>query len=221
MAEHILMEKRRCEPALYFDTGDCIKSGNLAIPLRQEPAWDLLHFAGCDASVLGNRETHVLQSAFQAKIAGHKQPMLCANLRLKSGKRPLAESLIFERAGLKIGVFGIMVPMVTDRMKTQAASAYLWDPPLETARRIVGALIGEVDLVIALTHIGHKKDLELAEFCPEIDVILGGHSHTILEEPLKVNKTWICQGGSHGRYIGRYEWENGVLSGGLLAMDRL
>lgn len=201
--------------ALYFDSGDCIKTGNLGVPLRPEKAWELLHLAGCDAGTLGNRETHVLASAFKAKLEGHRHPLLCANLRCKDGTRPLPEHVILGN----VGVFGVMVPMVTERMATQAASAYLWDPPITTAKRKVEELRGQVDCLIALTHIGFKKDQELAAVCPEIDVILGGHSHTDLQHPLRMGDTFICQGGSHGKFIGRYEWAGrGQLDGSLHAL---
>lgn len=204
---------------LYFDTGDAIRTGNLGIPLREEPVWRLLDELRCDASVLGNRETHVLESAFRAKISGATHPILVANLRQKDGTRPLPASRIFERAGLKVGVFGVMVPMVTERMKTRAASAYLWDPPIDAAARVVAELRPRVDLVVALTHIGYREDLKLAERVAGIDVILGGHSHTVLASPQRVGTTWICQGGSHSHFAGLYTWENGELTGGLRELE--
>ncbi len=203
---------------LYFDTGDCIKTGNLGIPLKPEKAWELLARAKCDAGVLGNRETHVLPAAFRAKIEGHVHPLLCANLRGKDGSRPLPAHQVFTVSGLRVGVFGVMVPMVTERMATKSASAYLWDPPLAVATEQVSELRDQVDCLIALTHIGHKQDLVLAESRPEIDLILGGHSHTVISSPELVGKTWICQGGSHGKFVGKYEWVNGHLSGALLSL---
>ncbi|MGE0001233.1 MAG: metallophosphoesterase [Fimbriimonadaceae bacterium] len=208
----------RNEADLYFDSGDCVKSGNLGVPLAPEPVWGLLASCQCDASVIGNRETHVLAKAFQAKIAGARHPVLCANLRGKDGSRPLAATLRLEARGLKVGVLGVSVAMVTERMAAAAASAYLWDDPVRTAVEEARALRPECDLVVALTHIGHRADLELAEASEEIDVVLGGHSHTVLERPVQVGGTWVCQGGSHGRFVGRYEWDaaSRTLSGGLV-----
>jgi 5'-nucleotidase len=203
------------EPCLYFDTGDCIKAGNLAIPLKEEKAWALLAEAGCDAGVLGNRETHPLPAGFEAKLSGRRHPLLCANLRAKKGPPPLPDHIIIERGGVKVGVFGVMVPIVTERMATQAASAFLWDQPLRAAQRMADLLRQQVDLLVALTHIGHRQDLQLAELCPSIDVIFGGHSHTVLTEPTYVGSVAVCQGGSHGRYIGVYRWNDGRLEGGL------
>jgi 2',3'-cyclic-nucleotide 2'-phosphodiesterase (5'-nucleotidase family) len=206
------------EGALFFDTGDCIKTGNLGVPTKRDPAWALLAEAGCDAGVLGNRETHVLAGAFRAKIEGHRHPLLCANLRAKDGSRPLPSSVVLERNGVRVGVFGVMVPMVTERMASRAASAYLWDSPLKAAAEQVLQLRDQVDVLVALTHIGLAQDRALAQAVPGIDIVFGGHSHSVLEVPERVGSTWICQGGSHGRYVGVYEWAEGDLVGGLQSL---
>jgi 2',3'-cyclic-nucleotide 2'-phosphodiesterase (5'-nucleotidase family) len=212
------LEQLRQSSDLYFDSGDAIKTGNLGIPLRPEAVWPLLDRLKCTASVLGNRETHVLESAFLGKLAGAKHPILCGNLRKKDGSRPLPRTLELTVKGVRIGIFSVMVPMVTERMATKAASAYLWDQPIPTAIELASELRPKVDLLICLSHIGHRQDRELAEKCPAIDIIFGGHSHTVLEQPELVGTTAICQGGSHNRFAGVYRWtpETGI-TGGLVA----
>jgi 2',3'-cyclic-nucleotide 2'-phosphodiesterase (5'-nucleotidase family) len=208
----------RGESDLYFDTGDAIKAGNLGVPMRQEEVWARLARLQCTASVIGNRETHILESAFRAKLAGAAHPVLCANLHRRDGTPYLPGELQLEVQGFHIGVFGVSVPMVTEKMRTQRASAFLWDQPLPVAAEIAKRLRPQVDLLIALTHIGHRADRALAEM-GLVDVILGGHSHTVLPMPELVGSTWIAQGGSHGRFMGRYEWANGALSGGLVSLS--
>lgn len=201
----------RADADLYFDSGDLIATGNLGVPLRPDPAWGFLARLGCDASVPGNREVHVLRGAFEAKLAGATHPVLCANLRDRDPARPapLPGHRVIVLPKGRVGVFGVMVPMVTDRMATKAASAYRWDSPLEVARVQAAALRPEVDCLIALTHIGYRQDVALAEAVPELDLILGGHSHTVLEAPVRVGDVWIGHTGSHGRFAGRYRWESG------------
>lgn len=110
-----------------------------------------------------------------------------------------------------------MVPMVTERMLSRVVSDFIWSDPIETAKVLVAELRSQCDLLIALTHIGFKQDQILAETCPVIDVILGGHSHTVLETPVQVGSTFVCQGGSHGKWLGVYQWDSELrrLSGGL------
>ncbi len=212
--------KAAAENPILLDSGDCIKAGNLAVPLKPEKAWRLLAEAGCDAGTIGNRESHILEPAFLAKLAGARHPLIVANLRKKDGPRPLEGSVALERFGLRIGLVGVMVPMVTERMALQSASAYLWDLPIPAARALAEALRPRVDCLIALTHIGLAQDRDLAEACPLFDLILGGHSHTVLEQPLRIGQTSICQGGSHGKFVGRYVWEKGtgLVESGLIPL---
>jgi 2',3'-cyclic-nucleotide 2'-phosphodiesterase (5'-nucleotidase family) len=72
-----------------------------------------------------------------------------------------------------------------------------------------------VDVVIGLTHVGHRVDQQLAEKVSGLNIILGGHSHTVLQCPVQVGNAWIAQGGSHGRFAGVYEWNGEQLSGEL------
>src|SRR4051812_97356 len=85
-AREARLQELRQECDVYLDCGDAIKSGNLAIPLKPEEAWTRLADLRCTASVPGNRESHVLTGAFAKKLEGHRHPILCANLRLKSGE---------------------------------------------------------------------------------------------------------------------------------------
>lgn len=200
----------RPEADLFFDTGDAIKAGNLALPLSPDPVWPRFRQLDITASCPGNRESHVLTSGMQAKLAGLNHPFLCSNWRDRDGHLVHLDELLFECKAVRVGVFAVMVPMVTARMKTQALSAYLWDSPLETAMRKAEELRPKVDLLVALTHIGLTQDRRLAEACPQLDLILGGHSHNVLESPEVVAGVPIAQGGSHGRFWGRYVWEQGA-----------
>jgi 5'-nucleotidase len=100
--------------------------------------------------------------------------------------------------------------------------------PIETAKSIAKILREneQVDLVVALSHGGvrrrpgdsefHGEDIELARKVPEIDVVVSGHSHTLLREPIFVNGTPIVQAGEHGRYAGVLELE---IAGGEVSVQ--
>ncbi|MDW8051114.1 MAG: metallophosphoesterase [Armatimonadota bacterium] len=181
--------------ALLLDSGDCIRAGNLGIPLQPEPAWAWMQQAGYDAIALGNREFHLTVAGLLAKTRRAPAPLLCANLRPKQPDTPLPVQAVWQtvHAGVRVAVLGLTVPMITPQMYSAALSAYVFDPPIETARAWVARLRPEADLLIALTHIGITQDRLLAEACPELDVILGGHSHTPIHPPEQVNGVWISQ----------------------------
>jgi 2',3'-cyclic-nucleotide 2'-phosphodiesterase (5'-nucleotidase family) len=145
----------------------------------------------------------------RAKFAGAMHPVLCANWKDKNGAQVFEPSHVWTVNGVRVAAFGVMVPIVTDRMTTRAASNYLWDQPVPCAVEVAGALRKKADVVVALTHIGIAQDRRLAEATSDIDVIFGGHSHTVIEAPEVVNGVAICQGGSHAQFVGRYVIEPG------------
>lgn len=179
--------------ALLLDSGDAIRAGNIGVPLRPEAAWEWMRTAGYDAMTLGNREFHLTVAGFAAKTRGAPCPLLCANLRPKNPDTPTPVQPVWrtEHRGVRVAVLGLTVPMITPRMKVAALSAYLFDPPLEVARQWVARLRPEVDLLIALTHIGIQHDRRLAEACPDLDLILGGHSHLPTETPEQIGGVWL------------------------------
>src|SRR5699024_4774082 len=75
--------------------------------------------------------------------------------------------------------------------------------PLDQIKQIVEAVRRDVDLIIVLSHLGYKADIEMANQLNGIDVIIGAHSHHLLESGIKENGTFIIQAGKFGQYIGQ------------------
>lgn len=190
--------------ALLLDAGDLIRSGNVAIPFSPDPAWEWMALAGYHAMTIGNREFHFSAKGFLAKVGAAPCPLLCANLRAKSPDAPLpvVPYLLLEQGGYRIGLLGLTVPMITPRMKSAWLSAYLFDPPIQVAARWVPVLRAQVDLLIALTHIGVQEDRRLASQVSGFDLIIGGHSHTPLCPPEVVAGVPILQAEPYGHSVG-------------------
>lgn len=205
----------RKEVDLYVDSGDSIRTGNLGIPLAPDPVWSKFQRLQLDVSVLGNRETHPVRAAFEKKIEGASHKIVVANMAQVNGEPAFAHGWTTESHGVRIGFFGVMVPMATEAKRDKALWAHRWTQPIPVAVECAKQMRPCVDLLCSITHIGHQRDIELAKAAPEIDIIFGGHSHTVLQEPHREGKTYICQGGSHNRFAGVYQWENGMLTGGL------
>jgi 5'-nucleotidase / UDP-sugar diphosphatase len=121
---------------------------------------------------------------------------------------PVKEYTIIERNGMRIGIFGIMGKDAAD--DTPFAKPIKFADPIQAGKRIVDILKNKekVDLVICLSHSGtapNKKESEdevLAREVPQIDVIISGHTHTVLSKPIVIGKTMIVSGGSYGDYLG-------------------
>lgn len=216
-----LHDLKASEPgSLMFDSGDAIWSGNVYWRPGGEPVLDLMSSVPYDALCMGNREFHFLGIGMNAKVSKAQFPILSANLRSKLmpdsrqlsapvpqhsklNTQPVAPCAFLERDGMRIGVMGLSVPCVTERMLVKKVSDYYFEQPIAAARELVPRLREQCDLVIALTHIGIKHDRELAERVEGIDVILGGHTHTVTPEPERVGRTWILHHGFYIRYVGK------------------
>ncbi|PKN52645.1 MAG: bifunctional metallophosphatase/5'-nucleotidase [Deltaproteobacteria bacterium HGW-Deltaproteobacteria-13] len=133
---------------------------------------------------------------------------------------PVRDYIIIERNGLRIGLFGIIgKDAVHD---TPFARPVTFAEQIEASKRVVDILKNKekVDIVICLSHSGtfvdksRSEDEILAETIPQIDIIISGHTHTVLPEPIIIGKTIIVSSGKYSEYLGvlavSYEKQNGV-----------
>lgn len=219
------------EPLLLLDAGD-FTMGTLFHTLARETGSELqlLSELGYDAVTLGNHEFDFRPAGLAAMISAAHQakgealvPLLASNMRFSaedSGDDSLqahAEAgrilpyRLIERGGIRFGVFGLLG---NDAVAVSPMTAPLtFADPLETARATVAKLREEgAEVVILLSHMGisqqddnswRGEDVELLEQVPGIDVVIGGHSHTALPQPILVGGTRpVVQAGSEIQYLG-------------------
>jgi 5'-nucleotidase len=190
---------------LLLDAGDAIGAGNLTYRPGGEPILALMTAAGYDAMAVGNREFHVTEAGFDAKLRRAGFPVLCANLRHRRDATRLlcVPSLAVDRRGApRVAMFGLTTPMITESMKVRHFSAYVFDDPVHVAARVVPELRRACDLLICVSHLGLERDRELARAVRGLDLIVGGHSHSVLAAGERVADTLIVQAGSHARHYG-------------------
>jgi 2',3'-cyclic-nucleotide 2'-phosphodiesterase (5'-nucleotidase family) len=203
--------------AVYLDAGDAVSAGNLGCRLSGEPILREMTRLGCRAMALGNRETHPRKEFFPKKIADAGFPVLCANLRARDGlPLPTVPHVVLAAGPVTLGVFGLCLPMFTRDQWSAPLCDYYFADPLEAAREELLLLRGQVDMLCALTHLGYRRDLELAAACPGLDVIIGGHSHTELEAPDNSRGVPVLQARSHAMLCGIATLEPGR---GLVAWE--
>ena len=205
------------EPTLLLDAGDAIAAGNLGFNPLGEPTLARMNTLGYDAMTMGNRETHPSLAVIRTKLSKASFPILCGNGYAKSpkGNVPFVPSVLLERGGKIIAIFGVTVPMVTPQKVDAALWDNLFEAPIEVARRLAATLRPQCDLLIALTHIGIAQDRKLAEAVPELDLLIGGHTHVVLEQPEVVKGVPLVQAGSHARHFGHVIFEDGNVTGAL------
>ena len=163
----------------------------------------ILNSIGVDARVFGNNEGFAGGENSRILAEHSACPVVTCNVYDLDGRklRYLDDAVIVERSGLKILVIGVTagdwlnVFYELFRMRVK-------DPEQEIRRVLADYEDSDYDLLIVLSHLGFEKDKEIASRLPEIDVIIGGHSHTVLVKPVVENGVIICQAGGFGEYVG-------------------
>jgi 5'-nucleotidase / UDP-sugar diphosphatase len=213
IAAHVasLHEEKGDDHVLYLDGGDIMTGTPLmefaSRGVRGGAMLEFMESAGMDAWVLGNHEFDIGYDHISSLVAASNIPVLSANLdSIDQTGRPaiagLQDHVIIERAGLRIGIFGLTTDSLARLTGTDAADRMNVIAVEEAAAEQVALLEPQVDLVVALTHIGVETDKRIAKDVPGIDLIVGGHSHTPLTEPVKVGDTWVVQAGCYARQLG-------------------
>lgn len=207
------------EPVLLFSAGDYIGGSPYSwlIPHGYAMELKLKQMIGYDAVVIGNHEydygPDILADYFieAGYPAAHEQTVILASNTAAPPDHRLASKDLYRESkiivlenGLKVGLFGLIGKQAISYTTANEPVSFL--DQIETAERLVGELRAEgADLIIAITHSNVEEDIELAGAVPGIDVIIGGHSHTVLEEPVIENGAIIVQAGSLLEYLGRLD----------------
>lgn len=187
--------------ALLLDSGDAIWAGNVFVKPGPEPAIRRMNEAGYHAMAMGNREYFFRATGLLMKTAEARFPVVCSNLLPLSGSLGHVKrwALLEAPNGERVGVLGLSPLMIPPGSWAEVFSDTRFISHDRAAREALAALRAESDWVICLSHLGYAADCALAERFGEVDLILGGHSHTELEAPVVVNGVTISHVGPYAR----------------------
>ena len=200
------------ENVLYCIAGDMFRGNIIDSEYQGISTIEIMNSISPDVVTIGNHETdyglaHLL---FLEKCA--KFPIINANLFIKSNRARLFKPFeIIEIDGMKILFIGIVTEAVLANTKNEGLIGTFVD--VCEAAEEVGHICNtynaiDIDYTVLLTHIGFEEDKKLAELLDPawgVDVIIGGHSHTFIEEPAIVNNILIVQAGVGTDQIGRFD----------------
>ncbi len=205
---------------LLLDAGDIFQGTPYFNLYGGELEFKLMSEMGYDASTLGNHDFDNGIDGLVKQMPNMNFPFLNANYSFNDTllENKVNEYKIFRRGNLQIGVFGIGIEL-RGLVDPKLTGNILYNDPLVNANRISTLLKNEekCDLVICLSHLGYKyndkkvSDSVLAKESSNIDLIIGGHTHTFLDEPtLIINKdgkeVLIAQVGWAGIKLGRIDY---------------
>lgn len=204
--------RKECPNTLYMIAGDMFRGSLIDTEFQGVSTIEIMNALGPDVVSLGNHEMDygIAHLLFLERCC--KFPIVNANIYIKTnGVRLFNSHKIFEIDGMKILVIGIVTEAIMGRASKDTLLGTFVD--VKEAAREVAVICNsyktdDIDLTVLMTHIGFENDIELAkQLEPElgVDVIVGGHSHTLPKEPYKVNDILIVQAGVGTDYIGRFE----------------
>ncbi|AHA30535.1 bifunctional UDP-sugar hydrolase/5'-nucleotidase [Exiguobacterium sp. MH3] len=190
------VKEHRTYDSLVFDLGDHAD--------RVDPATEatkgkinthLLNALMPTAVTIGNNEGITFPHDWLANLYTEADfPVLVSNLEAPFAK----QGVIHELPTGKVGVFGLTAPYI----ELYGLLGWTIEEPFDVAAREIEHLRQEVDVLICLSHLGFYQDEELAMRFPELDLIIGAHTHHVLDDGVVKNGVLITQAGKHGQYAG-------------------
>jgi 5'-nucleotidase / UDP-sugar diphosphatase len=209
--------------SLLLAAGDMFQGAPVSNVFRGQSVIEVMNYLRFDAMALGNHEFDWGPNLLHELAASADFPFLAANIQDQQGQSvPLTRPyVILKRKDLNIAVIGLTTPDTAFITKPDYVSGLTFREPTE----ILPPLLKEVrssgaDLIVLLSHSGLEADRVVAEQVSGIDVIVGGHSHTSMTHPLRVNDTVIVQAGSYGAYLGVLQLEVDPTTHKILAYTR-
>lgn len=199
---------------LYCIAGDMFRGSVIDSEFQGVSTIEIMNMLSPDVVTIGNHETDygIAHLLFVEKCA--KFPIINANLHIKTNNARLFKPYhIIEIDGMKILFIGILTEEVISQTKNDGLIGSFVD--IYEASHEVGRICNaynaiDIDLTVLLTHIGFEEDKALAKQLDPawgVDIIIGGHSHTFIEKPEKVNDILIVQAGVGTDQIGRFDIE--------------
>lgn len=194
---------------LQFDGGDAFQGTPVGDFTRGEAIFRLLSRMGYTTGVPGNHDFDITARELSEKSRLLRYPLLSCNIiDRRTGRTPrfLKPYLLKKAGNLIVGITGVMV----EDLNMVTLSAGVKNLAVKLPEKVLPGIIRKMknagaDLIIVLSHVGIDRDREIAAAVPEIDLLLGAHTHTDLREPEKIGQTLVMQSGSKGQFYTRLQ----------------
>ena len=219
----LISEIRRQNPnTLLFDAGDIFQGTPYFNFYGGEIEFKLMSMLGYDAITIGNHDFDNGMDGLDKQLPNAKFDIISSNYDFKNTilESKVSDYKIYNKSGIKIGVFGLGIELEGLVSKDLYKETKYLDPieiANDTAKKLKES--ENCDMVICLSHLGYKyekfpnkvSDLNLAKSTKNIDLIIGGHTHTFMNKPVIVKNNvdkdvLINQVGCFGLYLGRIDF---------------
>ena len=196
---------------LVIDAGDAFHGQTIAHLVKGESVATVMNKIGYDFMAPGNHDFNYGQERLVELNTMTSFPILAANVKKADGTDFLTPYMIKEVDGVKIGFFGLATPDTVFMTHPKNVVGLTFEDPIKAASNMVKELEKKTDVIVAISHLGINDSYtytskKVAEQVTGIDIILDGHSHTVLETGMVVNNVLIAQAGEFGKNVGIVEF---------------
>lgn len=186
---------------------DYENSAELFLEDDVHPMIQSFNFLEYDVWVAGNHEFNYDLDTLRRIADTFDGTFMCGNVYDPDGSLLGANYIIKEIAGVKVAVIGMVTPNIV-RWDEQHLMGYAVTDPVEETRKIIDEIQNEVDVIIAVEHMGEHDEYgipnsgvyDLADACPEIDLIVAAHDHKQIDD-VERNGVLIVENASEGKSI--------------------
>ena len=212
---YVQEQRQECPDLLLLDAGDFSQGTPYYNMYKGEVEIRLMNRMGYDAATIGNHEFDFGMDNMVRLFRMADFPIVCANYDVSGTVLEdwVKEYVVLERGGLRIGVFGLGAEL-DGLVKVDLYEGIRFENPIVEGQRVASLLHEreKCDLVICLSHLGWKggkwSDVELVKSTRYIDMVVGGHSHSLFDRPVTYRNLDGCevpvfQMGKHGAFVGK------------------
>lgn len=205
--------KAKAANPLLIDAGDQFQGSLFYSKYKGKVSAEFMNDLGFEAMAVGNHEFDDGPQELRNFVDAVKFPLLMANADISREpilKGKVTKSVVLDKAGEKIGIIGL-TPIDNPELASPGKNI-IFTPPADAVQAEVDTLTAQgVNKIILLSHSGYAVDKELAAALKGVDVIVGGHSHTLLSStdnkaagpyPTVVNDVPIVTSYAYGKYLG-------------------
>jgi 5'-nucleotidase/UDP-sugar diphosphatase len=175
-------DKLKDQNVVLLSAGDNFQGSLFYTTYKGKAEEEFLNQMGFDAMALGNHEFDDGEDALVPFIDNAKFPILGVNIKPNNQSKAngkIKPSVVLDVGGQKIGIIGA-VTTDTPEIASPGPNIQIEDDVANIAAEVKKLTDEGVDKIIALTHIGYPREMEMIAKIPGVDVVVGGHSHTLL-----------------------------------------
>ncbi len=196
------------ENVLLLDAGDTIHGLPISNINQGADVVAIMNAIGYEAMTAGNHDFNYGSERLVELDKISKFPILAANVFNEDGENILPSFIIKDFNGIKVGIFGLATPETLYKSHPAGTKGLTFEEPAITAQKMVDRLRGRVDFLIALVHLGidettlYEDSTYSVADIDGIDLIVDGHSHTLLKNGMYINDTLVVQTQDYGKNVG-------------------